>query len=271
VDPSHEFKPDELTGAGAALRLDNVAAFAGVEAAFATKRTLEEGPAAGAEPALDDRGRLNEDFVARVAATLAFPYGRLGTARQVHGTTVREHDVAERRWYEGADGLATSLSRAPVAVFTADCVPVLLWAPRAGALAMLHAGWRGTLAKITARGVAYLGEKYRAVPEEVVVFLGPAVGACCYTVGDDVAAAAREAFGRRATQVLTPGREKWRLDLHRGNELAAQEAGVLPGNVYRVDACTACEPALFESYRREGAAAERMMNVALRAEPGERR
>lgn len=263
MNVENEYAPDELLGPGGALWLDKVAAFEGVAAAFTTRKTLEEGPAAGFEgPVLDEDGRINEEYVARLCATVGFPYGRLSSCRQVHGTAIYRVAVAERRWLGACDGLATDLVDAPLAVFTADCVPIVLWAARARALALLHAGWRGTLGKIAAAGVSRLEDDWQVRADEVVVFLGPGVGPCCYDVGDDVARAAEAAFGKKAGQVLTEERGVRRLDLYRANELAAQEAGVLPENIYRVATCTSCEAGLFISARRDGSAAGRLMAVA---------
>ena len=264
--PENEFAPQELAGEAGALWLDSVPAFDGVKAAFATKETLRQGAAASFEgKPLDGDGRINEEYVARLCATLGFPYGRLATCRQVHGTEICRVAVAERRWCGECDGLATDVVNAPLAVFTADCVPIVMWAARPGALAVLHAGWRGTVAKIVAAGVSRLEDLGGARAEEVAVFLGPAVGPCCYDVGDDVARAAEAAFGKRAGQVLLEEGGKRRLDLHRANELAAQEAGVLPENVYRVATCTFCEEELLESRRRDGNAAGRLMAIAALA------
>jgi hypothetical protein len=270
METQREFKVEELLGPAEALWLDRIPAFEGIAAAFTTTRTLGEGAAASfRRPALTAAGEMDEEYIARLAAAAGFPYGRLATGRQVHGTHIARHAVAERRWFDRCDGLATDLAAAPVAVFTADCVPVLLWAPAVGALAMLHAGWRGTVAKIAAAGVAYLARTWGARAEEIMAFLGPAVGVCCYEVGPEVAAATREAFGARARQLLSRRGAAYHLDLQRANELAAQEAGVLPDNIYRVAACTAHDD-LFPSYRRDGAGAGRSMAVAQRgpAAPG---
>lgn len=259
----NEFAPQELAGEAGALWLGKVGAFDGVKAAFATRETLREGAAAGFDgKPLDEGGRVNEEFVARLCATLGFPYGRLATCRQVHGAEICRVAVAERRWCGECDGLATDVENAPLAVFTADCVPIVMWAARAGALAVLHAGWRGTLAKIAGAGVSRLEDLWAARAGEIALFLGPAVGPCCYDVGDDVARAAEAAFGKRAGQVLKEEGGKRRLDLHRANELAAQEAGVLSENIYRVATCTSCDEGLFESRRRDGGAAGRLMAIA---------
>jgi YfiH family protein len=260
---ANEYSVEQLRGAAGALWLEAVPAFDGVAAAFTTQATLRESPAAEYEgPVLDAEGQLSEEYVARLCSAVGFPYGRLATCRQVHGTAICRVEVAERRWCGECDGLVTRVVEAPLAVFTADCVPVVLWAWRERVLAVLHAGWRGTLAKIVAAGVSSLEDGWRVVPEEVAVFLGPAVGPCCYDVGDDVARAAEAAFGKRFGQILKEEGGRRRLDLHRANELIAQEAGVPPDNIYRLAACTSCDAELFASHRREGEAGGRMMAVA---------
>lgn len=263
MNAENEYTVEQLRGAAGALWLDAVPAFDGVAAAFTTLETLREGPVADfGRPAVDAEGRIDEEYVARLCSTVGFPYGRLASCRQVHGTALCRVDVAERRWCGECDGLATNVVDAPLAIFTADCVPVVLWAARERALAVLHAGWRGTLDKIVVAGISSLEDNWRVRAEEVAVFLGPAVGSCCYDVGDDVARAAEAAFGKKVGQVLTGEGGQRRFDLHRANELVAQEAGVLPDNLYRVATCTSCEVQLFASHRRDGAAAGRMMAVA---------
>jgi hypothetical protein len=263
VNQENIYEPERLAGPAGALWLDRVGAFEGVRAAFTTVETLNHPPVAGFPgPVRDPDGSIDEEYVARLAATVGFAYGRLATCRQVHGTDVRRVAEAERRWYDACDGLVTETPGAPLAVFTADCVPIVMWAPVAGTLAVLHAGWRGTLEKIVAAGVSAMAENPAARPQEIMVFLGPAVGPCCYPVGEDVCRAANDAFGRRAGQVLIEDAGRVCLDLYRANDLAAQEAGVLPENVYGVAACTSCRSDLFASYRREGDAAGRMMAVA---------
>jgi len=177
MDAQNEFQPQALAGDAGALWLSRLPAFDGVTVAFTTNETGRLQPAAGfTADVIDAEGRVAEEFIARVCATVGFAYGRLATCRQVHGIRVARPVVAERRVYDDCDGLATNLADTPLAIFTADCVPVVLWAARVGALALVHAGWRGTLAKITAAAVAALHNWWGAVAEEVAIFLGPAIG-----------------------------------------------------------------------------------------------
>jgi copper oxidase (laccase) domain-containing protein len=123
-------------------------------------------------------------------------------------------------------------------LLTADCLPIAIVRAdrRPPALAILHAGWRGLLAGIAAAGVSALGGGFlRAV-------IGPAIGPCCYEVGDDVAMPFREAFGG---DVVRDGR----LDLWTSAERALRAAGV--ETVDRFDLCTFCHPDRFFSHRRD--------------------
>jgi YfiH family protein len=121
---------------------------------------------------------------------------------------------------------------------SADCLPIVL--ARSGedapAVAVLHAGWKGLLAGIVQAGAHALGGgALRAA-------IGPAIGPCCYEVGEEVAAPYRERFGDDVVR----GRH---LDLWTSAERALRAAGI--EQVDRFDRCTACEPETFFSHRRD--------------------
>jgi len=111
---------------------------------------------------------------------------RLASARQVHGTTILEPSGAWEGWLraEGADGHFTSAAGTALAITIADCVPVFLAHP-SGAVAVLHAGWRGVAGKIVARGVGVFAAAGLDVAE-LRMHLGPAICGRCYEVGPDV-------------------------------------------------------------------------------------
>lgn len=161
-------------------------------------------------------------------------------AWQMHGARVARADargiVAAGTVFDRCDGLWTDEHGRALALLTADCFPVAL-ARRNGepGLAVLHVGWRGLLGGIADAGVAVLGGNTTAA-------IGPGIGACCYDVGDEVAAPFRERFGE---EVLVDGR----LDLGRATELALRRAGV--EDIERCGGCTACSPDLFFSHRRD--------------------
>lgn len=229
--------------------------------------------------------------------------GRLGgdpdvacTARQVHGARVVKarptglHPIGSDgvAALDECDGLWTNEPGRPLMLVAADCVPVALvrtgivgdggdtgayqalppadgdvppvadrrpGSPASGpALALLHAGWRGLLAGIVEQGVRSLGGGPHPGAARLAACIGPAIGPCCYEVGDDVAGPFREAFGK---DIAPEGR----LDLHTAVERALRRAGV--SRVHRIGLCTACNPHLFFSHRRDGGRTGRQGVVGL--------
>jgi YfiH family protein len=170
----------------------------------------------------------------RLCAAVGADHERLALNRQVHAATVHRA-TAGSRGNEG-DGLWTDEPGLPMLKFTADCLPVAL-ARRNGrpALALLHAGRLGLLEGILQAGVAALGEGPLAAA------VGPAIGPCCYEVGDDIAETYSARFGAEAVR----GRN---LDLWTVAERILRDAGV--DAVERVDVCTACSGDFF-SHRRD--------------------
>ncbi|MGZ8782232.1 MAG: polyphenol oxidase family protein [Gaiellaceae bacterium] len=188
-------------------------------------------------------GRMTGDDVERVdenrrllCAAIDADANRLALNRQVHSTLVHKAEPGARG--EPGDGLWTEDAAQPILAMTADCLPIALVREDAAApaVAVLHAGWRGLLAGIVAEGVAALGGGVRAA-------LGPAIGPCCYEVGEEVSGPFAAAFG----DDVLHGRK---LDLWLAAERALLAAGV--DEILRVDLCTACNADLFFSHRRTG-------------------
>jgi YfiH family protein len=180
----------------------------------------------------------------------------VATVRQVHGdalVVVQGRDgVAEVAGVE-ADGLLTDSPEVALAVFTADCLPVLIADPRRGAVAAVHSGWRGTAARISGAAVRRLTEEFGSRPEDLLVAVGPAIGPCCYEVDRPVLEKMEAAFPGVSGLFLTPsGGGKAFLDLRAAVAWDLKETGVRGENVTLMDECTACQAEWFFSYRREG-------------------
>jgi YfiH family protein len=206
--------------------------------------TLNLGVLTGDEP-----GAVRENRE-RVAALAGLPAARLAQGRQVHGRVVaRVRDLPEPdSAAEGVDGHATALEGVAPVVLVADCLPVALAAD--GAVAMLHAGWRGLADGILAEGVAAVREL--GARGEIRAAVGPGAGGCCYEAGDEVRArfAERHAHGRR-------------LDLKAIARAQLEDAGV--AEVHDTGLCTLCaEPGLFFSHRRDGGRTGRQAGMAWR-------
>jgi YfiH family protein len=183
-------------------------------------------------------GRWTDDDPAAVAENRrrAADDRPLAFVRQVHGTRIVTLDGAtDEAAIAEADGVVTTARGVAAIVLTADCLPVALAAD--GAVAMLHAGWRGLADGVLEAGVRALRATGAAGPLHAAI--GPAAGACCYEVGDEVAA--------RFPAAARHGR---RLDLKGVAADRLRAAGV--AEVTDVGRCTMCEPAVFFSHRADG-------------------
>jgi YfiH family protein len=192
-------------------------------------------------------GAKTEDDYARVSENRALLCTETGAnpttatmGYQVHGPKVAEaapKGILAPTSFEQCDGLWSDRPGQAMLLVTADCAPVALCRsegdPR---LALLHVGWKGLLAGIVASGASALGGG------ELAAAVGPAIGPCCYEVGEEVAAPYRERFGPEVMR----GRN---LDLPLAVERALEEAGI--GSVEHTGICTACHPELFFSHRRD--------------------
>jgi polyphenol oxidase len=175
-------------------------------------------------------------------------FGNLATLRQVHSA---ECVPAEGRSGElgTGDALLENTPGSVVAVKTADCIPILLVDEHHRAVAAVHAGWRGTVARIAVRAVEAMRARFGTRPADVHAAIGPGIGKCCYEVGAEVATR----FGEQG---------RGHIDLAAANRLQLGAAGVSPERIYLANLCTMCDRAEFHSYRRDREAAGRLYTFA---------
>ena len=191
----------------------------------------------------------------RLLATLGVEPGRLATAGQVHGADVAV--VGGPGHHDGCDVLISTTAGLALAVTCADCMPILLVAP--GAVAAAHAGWRGTASGAPRAAVRALLSASGARPADLAAHIGPCIRRCCYEVGPEVASRFPEPAVSRVAGA-------WRLDLPAAARLQLVAAGVPEAAIADVGACTACEPGLYFSHRRDAGLTGRHWGVvALRA------
>ncbi len=217
-----------------------------------------------AVPVGDDPESVRENL-RRAAAALGVPPARLYMPSQVHGTASRVLTGAEARDDVVRSTGDVALSRVPgvaCGVRSADCVPILVADRGTGAVAAVHSGWRGTVAGAAGAGVAAL-RALSGGEGDLLAAIGPHISACCFEVGDDVAAtlAACSPAGDGAL-VTAPGR-KTRVDLRRIVHAQLEAAGVEPGRIDDVAGCTVCEPGRFHSFRRDGARSGRLLSAIV--------
>lgn len=171
-------------------------------------------------------------------------------SHQVHGTDVAWHDGAAAGWtvLDAADGHATRTPGRLLFVTIADCIPVYLVAPAQRAVALVHAGWRGTAGGILGQAVQVLHEAAGVAAPDIVMHAGIGICGPCYEVGSEV----MEALGGQA---MGPG--PWHVDLRA--ELVRQARSLGVREVTVSGHCTACHRDRFFSHRGSGGSDGRMV------------
>jgi YfiH family protein len=205
--------------------------------------------------------------------------------KQIHSDVIHLFDTPSTEPCR-ADASITNSPGFLLAIQTADCVPILLVDPQKRAIAAIHAGWRGTLARIAAKTIGKMQMHFGTNPRDLLAAIGPSIGPCCYEVGTEVAtqflsqfADAPDYFDEFRTgdepnpiqwlNMMPPGHQPppkgVLLDLRKANRSQLLSAGLRPQNIHTIDLCTACHPDLLFSYRKQGPASGRLMSViALR-------
>ena len=206
----------------------------------------------------DDPDRVRENY-RRFCAAIGADAGRVVKSHQVHGCCVRPVtaadaglDVCTPAPYE-ADGLITDEPGLCLTVFSADCVPVLLYDPVRGCAAAVHSGWRGTAQAIAARAAEQMVRDYGCRREHILAAIGPGISQCCFETHEDVPRAMTEAFGAGAAPFILPlAGGKFRVDLKGIIARSLREAGVEEAHIAVSSHCTACMPELYWSHRVMG-------------------
>lgn len=184
-------------------------------------------------------------------ASLGFEESSVVRGQQVHGDNILIVDSAAT--FPGTDGLVTRRQGLLLAVSVADCVPVLIYDKRLKAAAAVHSGWKGTVKNIVGKTVKLFVNELNSKPEDMVAFVGPSAGVCCYEVGEDVA----HQFSREQLMgAETPG--KFMLNMKRAIASQLTDEGVPAQNIEISDICTICDLD-YHSFRRDGMSSGRML------------
>jgi hypothetical protein len=193
----------------------------------------------------------------RVAAALRADLSDFVFCNQAHGREVRVVTAADRGRgtlslddaIAHTDALVTSDPGTVLVVMVADCVPIVLYDPQARVLACVHAGWRGTVARVTEAAVDAM-VALGAAPGRVLAGLGPAISPDHYQVGQEVADAASDCFGGDTAGIIRPdGTGRWLFDLWTANRRILDEVGVPAGQVQVAELSTGPADGAFFSDR----------------------
>lgn len=184
------------------------------------------------------------------AADLGLDFNSIVAARQTHSDNIRIVEAFDRGKgvtkesdIQDTDGLVTAEKNLPLAVFSADCYPVLLADKNKKAVAAVHSGWRGTLAGISSKAVSVMEEHFKVSPENIIAAVGPGIGKCCFETELDVASKFEMRF------VTEKGGGKFLINLPEVIRQGLLANGLKQENIFISGRCTVCESDKFYSYR----------------------
>ena len=216
----------------------------------------------------NDKPSKAKEHVKWFLKTIGIEKTNLFLVNQVHSDKVFVLDDPNFTFSEvekiSADALITQLPEKPIGVFTADCLPILVYDPRLKVIGAIHAGRKGTAKSIIFKVIREMVRVYGSRPEELVVGFGPAIGGCCYEVGKDCVQPFEELFPDEKGLFQFGLSGKYFLDLIAANKMEGQKAGLLPENIFSMGHCTCCSNQNLYSYRREGKTGRILTTIMLR-------
>jgi hypothetical protein len=191
--------------------------------------------------------------------SLGFDEMSVARGEQVHGDNIRFVETPGN--YPDIDALVTRSKKLTLAVSVADCVPILIADKKSQTVAAVHAGWRGTVKKITAKTIGFMYSELKCDAKNIFAFIGPSAGVCCYEVDGEVAKSFSSYEIKRSSKP-----EKFMIDLKAANFSQLIDNGVPKGNIEVSKYCTICDTN-FHSFRRDGKSSGRMLAaIAIRLE-----
>ncbi len=209
----------------------------------------------------------NRDALCRTLSLVSAD--RLIIPHQTHGIEIRQvgselfalPEAVRQMVLEGVDGVMTRLEGVCVGVSTADCIPVLLYDTEHRAVCAVHAGWRGTVARIAQKAIAEMRAAFGTRPQAVRAVIGPGISKENFEVGDEV----YEAFTSAGfdMEAIAERQEKWHIDLPACNRLQLEAAGIAPDHIILSGICTYGHPDDWFSARRQGTASGRIYTGIL--------
>ena len=200
----------------------------------------------------------------KLAGMLDMPVSCLVFPEQTHSANVTVVELPVRDGIPDTDALVTCLSGVCLCIQTADCVPLLFYDPEKKVAGAAHAGWRGTLAGISAMTIKRMESVYGCRPSSIHAVIGPSIGPAVYETGHEVASLFMEKYPGRADFLKMGSNGKYYLNLWKANAFQLSAAGLKLENTEITEQCTFESAGLFFSARREGVATGRMVSGIMR-------
>ena len=232
-----------------------------------------------------DDERVIEDNRLLLCKELGIAPTHLVYPHQVHQTTIRQitpeflslRDDAKEAFIDGVDALMTDVSGICIGVSTADCIPVIIYDPERHAVAVVHAGWRGTVAAIVQKTVETMCRAYNCAPKELRAVIGPGISKKHFEVGDevyenflqagfDMDALAERYPAQTNSDTTATHTYKWHIDLPLCNQMQLLKMGVPDKNIYMSRICTYEQADDYFSARRLGINSGRIFTGAMMKE-----
>jgi len=215
----------------------------------------------------DDFGKT-KDHLRVFLESVGITNSSLFFVNQVHGDKIFILNDADLTFSEAmknsADALLTHIPGKPIGVFTADCLPILIYDPQLKVIGAIHAGRKGSVKGILFKVVREMGRVYGSRPEDLLAGFGPAIEGCCYEVGEDCVQPFKKMFPDERGWLRSGLSGKYFLDLIAVNKMEGKKAGLLPENIFSMDRCTCCSTPKMYSYRREGKTGRILSTIMLR-------
>lgn len=230
--------------------------FSNIEAFTTTKQSLQKDRVRFT----GDEESIYSDNRNELARLLNIEVEQLVFPRQTHSDAVCDLDSAPDSEISETDALVTNKAGICLCVQTADCVPVLLFDPEKKVIAAIHAGWRGTVAKIVANTVHVMKERYSCDPKIIFAAIGPSIGPQGYEVGSEVVDAVRRSIPDAEAVLQKQESGKFHVDLWAANRNVLLECGILEENIEVLAECSFQSKEKYFSARREGVDTGRMVS-----------
>lgn len=193
----------------------------------------------------------------RLAMAFAIPLDNFLTLNQVHGDDIflikPYGDYLPTDKTLNYDAIVTTRQNLAICIKTADCVPILIVDRVQKIIAAVHAGWKSTAARIGAKVLRLLFERYNSNPQNLLVAVGPSIGPCCFEVDEEAANSFRHQEDDEAFLYPAEKQKKWIVDLPEANRRQMISCGIPEDNIDLSNLCTSCRHDLFFSHRGSGA------------------
>ncbi|MDQ6418957.1 peptidoglycan editing factor PgeF [Paenibacillus sp. LHD-117] len=209
----------------------------------------------------------------KLTEAIGWPFEAWTCAEQVHGNAVYRVNAEDRGrgrlsmadTIANYDAIMTNEPGVLLTSFYADCVPLYFYDPERQAVALAHAGWRGTVAGIASETIRAMAADYGTRAEGLLAAIGPSIGDCCYEVDGTVIAEVERVISELGLDAAVAGNcmksrtnGKARINLKEINRQIMIKAGILPTRIEITNWCTGCERDFFFSHRMEGGKTGRM-------------